>query len=198
MKKKPFAALAWFVFVLAGPALLHAKTLPPEFSADMILLNKNKPFDEGKFYLGKSGGRLDLMKKAKQTQIFRFDTDTIEVWMHEGKMIMEMKMQYNALVDYKPEGFSEVCIGEEVMDGHPCQKCIMSGKFMGKNIKTTVWKAKDLRGMVIKNMDEEGNGTVIKNIALGPQSISLFQSPAGYRKMTLPAGMGDILKGFGN
>lgn len=191
----------WFIAIVLWFGMtggLNAKITPPQLSADLTMYQKNKVFDEGKLHVGKSASRMDFTKKMKQTHIYRFDADKIEAWMHNGNMIMEMKMQYNALVDYKPEGFSETCSGEETIDGHPCQKCVMTGKFMGQNVKTTIWKAKDLNGMVIKSSDEKGSGMSIKNIARGPQSDTLFQAPAGYHRMTMPGGMGDILKGMTN
>jgi hypothetical protein len=36
----------------------------------------------------------------------------------------------------------------------------------------------------------------LKNVALGPQPANLFEPPAGYQKMTMPVGVGDILKGM--
>lgn len=187
-----------FISLLGFAGVLIAQLRPPELSADMTMYSRNKIFDEGKFYVGKTAGRLDMLKKARQTHVFHFNADKIEIWMHQPKTIMEMKMRYNALINYKPAGFSEVCSGEEVIDGRPCQKCVMTGKFGGKDVKTTVWKAKDLKGMVIKNLDDEGNGSAITNIITGPQPESLFQPPAGYRKMSLPGGMENILKGFSN
>lgn len=174
------------------PALLAAGMHPPQLSADMVMFQKGKVFEEGKLHVGKNAGRMDWEKKMKQTHIFRFDSNKIEAWMHSGNMIMEMKMQYNALIHQLPAGFKEACAGEEVVEGHPCEKCRVTGTFMGQKIDATVWKAKDLK-MVIKSMDDNGNGTVIKNIALGPQSESLFQAPAGYRKMNM-GGFGDIFK----
>ncbi len=198
MKRKIVKSLAGIVLVLGTSALLQAKMTPKQLSADMTMFQKNKVFDEGKLYVGSSAGRMDWPKTLKQTQIFRFDSDKIEGWMHNGKMIIEMKMQYNALVHQLPEGFREECVGEEVLDGHPCQKCKISGTFMGQKINSTVWKAKDLN-MIIKNMDDNGNGTVIKNIALGPQPSNLFEAPKDYRKLTLPGGgLNDILKGMSN
>lgn len=190
------ATVLVLLFGLSGR--LQAKITPPQLSADLTMVQKNRVFDEGKLHVGKSASRMDFTKKMKQTHIYRFDSDKIEAWMHNGNMVMEMKMQYNALVDYKPDGFSEACAGQETIDGHPCDKCVMTGKFMGKNVKTTVWKAKDLNGMVIKSLSDEGNGMSITNIARGPQPDTLFQAPAGYRRMSMPGGMGDMLKGMGN
>lgn len=196
MKKIFCLALLSFSLLFVLPTALTAKVQPPQLSADLAMYHKNKVFDEGKLYIGKNASRMDFMKKLHQTHVYRLDSDKIETWVHNEKMIMEMKMQYNALVNYKPEGFSENCVGEETLEGHPCQKCVQTGRFMGKNVETTVWKAKDLSGMVIKNMDAEGNGMAIKNVALGPQPESLFQAPKDYKRMTLPTGLGDLLKGM--
>jgi hypothetical protein len=43
---------------------------------------------------------------------------------------------------------------------------------------------------VVKKQDENGTWTVeFENIHLGPQDPSLFEIPAGYQKMEMPAGM---------
>lgn len=194
MKKLLVGVLSFAFLLLGDPAAPQTK--PPELAAEMFMYSQNKPFDEGKFYITQNGIRLDLTKQAKQTHIFRWDADKIEAWIHDGKMIMEMKMQYNALVNYKPAGFSEQCGGTEVIEGHPCDKCVMTGTFLGKRVKSTVWKAKDLKGLVIKNMDDEGNGTILKNIAPGPQPPSLLNAPADYQRMQLPGGFGDLIKGM--
>lgn len=186
--------LVGLVLLVGVPIASNAGMFPPQLSADMTMFQKHKAFDEGKLYVGKNIGRMDWLNKLKQTQIFRTNSEKIEAWVHQGNIIMEMNVQYNAIIHQLPPGWKEECMGEETVEGHPCQKCRISGPFMGQKISTTVWKAKDLK-MVIKSMDDEGNGTVIKNIALGPQSETLFQAPAGYQRMTLPENLGDIFKG---
>lgn len=196
MKKIILPVLA--LLVMMGTAV-QAAEIPPhsQYSADMQMLNNHKVFDSGKFYIGKNAARLELTK-SKQTQIQRYDKDVVWILIPSNKTYMEMQLQYNALVNYKPAGFKEEYVGEESLDGHPCKKYQISGKFMGKNVSSTIWKAQDLGGTVIKSIDKKGDGIEVKNIQKGTQPASLFEPPAGYSKMTLPGGMGDILKGLGN
>ena len=191
---------ASLLILILGSFTLAAGDLPPhpEFSADMVMYHKNKVYDEGKFYMGKDAGRMEMQKKMRQTQIFRMDKDVIWMVMDKNKTYMEMKMQYNALVNYRPEGFSESCTAGETIDGHPTQQCHLTGQFMGKKVENDIWKATDLGGVVIRNRDGKGNGNELKNIVRGPQPAELFEPPAGYQKMVMPGGLGDIMKGLTN
>ena len=192
MKSRNLKQVLLLALLLSAPAFLQAKTIPPQLSADITMYQKNKVFDEGKLYIGKSAGRMDWPNKMKQTQIYHFNADKVEAWMNKGNMIIEMKMPYNALIHQLPEGFKEECNGEETIEGHPCKKCKITVTFLGQKVNATAWEAKDLQ-MIIKNMDENGNGMTIKNIARGPQPDTLFQAPAGYRKLNMP-GLGDLFK----
>ncbi|MDO8643854.1 MAG: DUF4412 domain-containing protein, partial [bacterium] len=168
----------------------------PEFSADMIMLHKNKVDEKGRFYMGKQAARMEMGEKKEPVIVFRIDQDVMWTIIDKDKTYMAMKMKYNALANYRPEGFSETCNGTETIDGHLCDKCLSVGKFMGKKVSTNIWKARDLNGAVIRNLDNKGTGSELKNIIKGPQPNSLFEAPAGYKKIELPGSLGDLMKGM--
>jgi hypothetical protein len=65
---------------------------------------------------------------------------------------------------------------------------------MGKTVTTTIWKAKDLGGVVIQDIGDQGAGMQLKNVVTGPQPTALFEPPADYKKMNLPAGAAKMMK----
>lgn len=180
-------------FLWFGVTSLFAAEIPPhpEYSADYYTVHQNKATGRGKIYMGKNAVRLEM---GKMIQILRVDKDLSWTLMPESNSYMEMKLQYNMLLNAKPEGFSEECLGGETIDGHPTKKCRLTGKIMGKSMTTTLWKAQDLAGTPIRNVNDEGSGTEMKNVVLGAQPAGLFEVPAGYKKIVLPVGMGDMMK----
>lgn len=193
------ACFCVLTIVLTLPLLTSAAVPPhPEFSADMISTNpKGKVFAEGKLYVGKTLGRIDVtIGKHPQTQFFRFDSDKVTSCMPENKSCIEMKLNFNTFMHQDWKGWSEDCIGNETIDGHPCKVCKREGRFMGRDVKVTVSQAQDLQGIIIRTVDDGGGKTELKNIVAGPQSPSLFELPAGYQKIAVPVNMGDIFKGL--
>lgn len=167
--------------------------VPPEFSADFRVFSGGGTTDQGKFYMGNKKVRME-MTGARQTQIHRLDKDVAWIFLGDTKSYMEMPLQFNALVNTKWPGFSENCLGDEVIDGHPCKKCQVTGRFMGQSVTSTIWKAQDLGGVVIRNVGDNGSGMELKGVVIGSQPAGLFEPPAGYQKMTMPVGLGDIMK----
>src|SRR6185295_3132131 len=86
-----------------------------------------------------------------------------------------------------PPGWTQKCDAGEPIDGHPTEKCAVTGDFGGKKRSTTIWKAKDLGDVVIRNIGESGGGMELKNIVPGPQPSSLFEVPGGYTKKDMSA-----------
>lgn len=105
--------------------------------------------------------------------------------------------------------FEKKKIGTETIDGHPCIK--YDTLFYHKDnpsdkYRATVWEAQDLGGLMIRNeviMPERlrmgGPSKVVselKDIKLGTAKASMFEVPAGYKKvnsmMEMMGGMEDM------
>ena len=98
-------------------------------------------------------------------------------------------------------------IGSETIDGHPCIKydaVIYHKDRPQEKFKALVWEAQDLGGLAIRNemtipegkaMGKAGGKMVseMKEIKVGGASASMFEVPAGYKKVNSMAevmGMG--------
>jgi len=58
----------------------------------------------------------------------------------------------------------------------------------GQTITGFHWLATDLKDLPIKWSDEKGTNIVeLKNVKLGPSPADLFELPAGYKKLEMPA-----------
>jgi len=75
-------------------------------------------------------------------------------------------------------------LGSEQVGGYHCDKSRMTVTWQGVTATTIEWAAKELNGFVVKKQEvESGEITEYKNIRFGPQDPSLFELPAGYKKM---------------
>lgn len=184
-----------FLSALCAPGVAESQTAaPPEFSADLIMTNKGQPLQRGKFFMGNRMARMELTA-AGQVQILRMDKDVVWSILPNTKSYMEMPLQFNALATTQWPGFSESCVGEEVVEGHPTKKCVITGRALGQEVTSTVWKAQDLGGTVIRNIGSNGFGMELRQIVRGPQPAALFEPPANFKKATIPIGVGDLMKG---
>jgi hypothetical protein len=118
------------------------------------------------------------------------------MWMlMPNKSYMEQPLPWDhAVVNEVPAGWTQDCGPGEIIDGHPTDKCVIKGTIGGKTTSTTIWKAKDLNGVVIRNMGAGNSGMVLKNIVVTPQPANLFEVPADYKKLDPSAGMSEKLK----
>lgn len=93
--------------------------------------------------------------------------------------------QFSALVQQRRSGpppkFTCRSLGGDVVDGRPAQKWAVSDNIDTRT--STVWIDQRLR--VISKSADESSQMEMKNIHEGPQPATLFQAPAGYRKLGL-------------
>jgi hypothetical protein len=85
-------------------------------------------------------------------------------------------------------------IAHEIVDKHPAKKYHLTITTDGKKEKSGyIWEATDLGNIPVKYESEDKNITTVwKNIKRGGVDDSVFELPAGYKKMDMPAmpGMG--------
>jgi hypothetical protein len=79
-------------------------------------------------------------------------------------------------------------LGAEQVGQYMCDKYRITVTSDKGTYTGTVWTARELNGFPVKWLDDKTGDTVeFRDISLGPQDPSLFQPPAGYKKMTMPS-----------
>lgn len=186
------------LIVLAGLTLLLAFSglaLAAEFSADMIHKSDGMT-TKGKIYVkGKKMRMEKVTSEGKAITIMHMDTGDVWIIHPAQKMYMDMKgMGFDASALQSDEEISKIAekkhLGTEKVSGYKCEKYfyIYHDKSLGT---TTQWVSRKL-DYPIKALYRGPTGEIIteyKNIKEGRIEDSLFQIPAGYRKMQIP-GMG--------
>lgn len=190
MKKLFFVAV--FLLTAAARAGAEAPVLP-DMSADVHLLKHDgTTFAEGKIYMTKAAARMEVLLPGAPMPMININRmDKNVMWMMlPNKSYMEQPLPFDPVTRNElPQGWTQDCSAGEAIDGHPTDKCLIKGDLNGKKVSTTIWKAKDLNGVVIRNIGENGGGMELKNVAVGPQAPSLFEVPADYKKTDMSAMM---------
>jgi outer membrane lipoprotein-sorting protein len=184
--------------LLSGVAAL---ALAAEFSADMVhkmgtMTKEGKVYVKGKKMRTESG-------MGQGITIVDGDTGTVWVLQPAQKMYMEMKKGATqpAQTTQSDEELTKVAdkkfLGTETVNGYQCEKYLYT--YRDKTLGTmTMWNATKL-GQAIKMVHQSPEGESsfeYRNIKEGGVADSLFQVPAGYKKMEMP-GMPGMGKGMG-
>lgn len=176
-----------------------------QFSADMYdSKNGGPPTLEGKFYMTANKVRIDTAQtQSHGIVILDMATQKNILLMPERKMYMEMPQspafQRQAYNFFRPSDVNNACVDWEQLPaarGANCRKLgseVVNGrntvKYEGsKNGETSyIWLDPSLR-FPVKWQGKTAWGE-LQNINVSPQPTSLFEVPAGYQKMQMPAGM---------
>jgi len=188
--------LAWRVAiigaVLFGGRGVSAQLFSKPFSADQVTTTREKT-KTAKVYATETAMRAEGVEDGKKyVTILRYDRKVMWSLMPDDKMYFEMPIPAGAQV---AAGMKEMMkgvqvkhepLGSEQVGGYHCDKSRMTVTWQGVTGTTIEWAAKELNGFVVKKQDvESGEITEYKNIRLGPQDPSLFELPAGYKKMSM-------------
>jgi hypothetical protein len=198
--------------VLIGAVVLLAATLFAQvphltpFSADMQMSSMQaNPVNRdmsGKIYVGQGAMRMDMNGEAghEANIITTFATKTVDIVMPQQHMYMEHRAGENAMhhgpdtTDVHPYDPKNPCasdpgstcknLGTESVNGRSADHWQITHK---DGSVSNVWIDNSLH-FPIKTVSG-GTTWQLTNIKEGPQDPSLFQVPAGYRKMDI-TGMG--------
>jgi len=158
-----------------------------EFSADMITKSAGQTIT-GKMYMKDKKMRSETQGQPGYS-IIRMDKNIVWFVMPDTKTYMEMAYdpsQQPAPTEKMHGEVSRKLVGKEKIDGHPTEKYLVTVKDMGKTNEMYQWIATDIK-FPIKNAAVDGSYSVeYKNIKQSAPD-SLFELPAGYKKMTMPA-----------
>lgn len=188
--------LAWRVVamgaVLFSDRGVSAQLFSKPFSADQVVTKDGKT-TTAKVYATPTSMRTEGVQDGKKyITILLYDRKVLWSLMPDEKMYFEMPIPAGAQVAagmkemMKGVQVKQESLGSEQVGGYHCDKTRMTVTWQGVTGTTIEWAAKELGGFVVKKQDETtGELTEYKNIRLGPQDPSLFELPAGYKKMSM-------------
>jgi len=171
------------------------------FSATMVTTAKNQ-VTQMKYYVVPGAMRMEIEQNGKQMiTIMRTDCGLMWMVMPQQKMYMEMAFGGATKSTGGAAGGSNVMnavhmpnvkfdrrkIGTEQVGQYFCDKYRYTIIEQNNTYTGTMWTARQLNGFPVKWFDDKTGSTIeFRNINLGPQNPSLFEPPAGYRKMVMP------------
>ena len=158
---------------------------PQEFSADMVSHSGGQTI-KSKIYFGANKMRTDM---PENTVITRLDKNLSWIIMPSQKMYMEQQINRKMLpkTSHKMEGEIErVKMGVENIDGKPAEKYKVTYKDDNATHSAYQW-IRDSKYLV-KMESADGSWSVeYKNLTPGHQADSLFEPPAGFKKLSMPS-----------
>jgi hypothetical protein len=167
-----------------------------EFSADVINTAKGQ-VATSKIYMKNKKMRWDS-HASNNYNIVRQDLNTSWIIMPKQKSYMEMKSNKAEQIPQekvKGEIFRKL-IGSESIDGHPTKKYEVTYNDGKQVLKSYQWIATDLNFPISMAAIDGSWSMEYKNVKIGNQADSLFEVPAGYKKMAMPgmpgAGKGEL------
>ena len=195
------------IFLLIQLASAQVRHLTP-FTADMQMTSTRGGHDmDGKMFVGSGHMRMNMASAGHETAIITdFATKTVDILLVQQQMYMEHKAGEMAgrgpgsmTQDLKPYDPQNPCanqsdltckkIGVEEVSGRTCDHWEITHK---DGTVSNVWIDQKLH-FPIKTVTQDSTW-LLTNISEGEPDASLFQIPAGFKKMDMggmmPPGMG--------
>lgn len=163
-----------------------------EFSA--LVANKIANHEmQGKIYIKGDRARLESSTSLGPViSILRLDKKAMWMLMPGQKTYMEMpfdKEAYAKALNIPTLEASKKLPGTETINGYQTERYETSVKTDGQEMKSTMWVSKNL-GVPLKiETADKSFMQEYKDIKEGGVDDTLFELPAGYKKMTMPAGL---------
>jgi hypothetical protein len=173
---------------LFNPLGLNAQSRLSSFSADQIRTIGGRS-TTGKIYATDQGVRIEINQRGRQAiNIVRFDRKIMWVLFPSERTYMEVDDIGSAVSDLSADTAGlkteREAIGSEQVGPYHCDKYRVRVSYDGKVYTRVEWDARELHGFAVKKEAADGRwSTEYQNIRPGPQGASLFELPAGYRKM---------------
>ncbi|MBN1446205.1 MAG: DUF4412 domain-containing protein [Candidatus Omnitrophica bacterium] len=177
--KKNICAVAVFLFLFCLVSGLCAF----DFSADVIMKNKQVGAQKGKMFVSEEKMRMDA---AGMTVITRMDKKVAWILITPQKMYMEQQVDTKMVVtDKYPDEIERKLLGEETVDGRKADKYLITVKKNGGTEKIHQWICKST-GIPLKTAAVDDSWSMeFKNLKEGGQNASLFEIPSGFSKMSM-------------
>jgi len=159
-----------------------------ELSATIVSTSAGKT-STMKAYMKPDKFRTDV-EAAGSSTIVRKDLNKVWMIMIPQKTFMEMEGvkddQIKAAEEKVKGEVSRKAVGSETIDGHPSTKYEVTAKVDDKTMQVYQWWATDIN-FPVKTAAIDGSWVMeYRDIKIGSQPDSLFEVPAGYKKMTIP------------
>lgn len=180
---------------------LMAQT-PSQFSADMKLTGRGVAAT-GKLYSAPPKVRMEMNTSGHQSTIISDSDRKIAYMLMPNNMYMEVSTEAKGQKQgpnwrmYDPANpcanMPEMTcqkVGTGMADGQLCNKWLFTNKKGGSTM--TVWISQK-SGIPIRTETSDGSTMELLNIKPGPQPASLFQVPAGYKKLDM-GNIGSMMK----
>ena len=173
-----------FAFWLVGPASAA------EFSA-VTVTKIGKHEQQGKLYVKGDKARMEgVTPLGPSVSILRLDQKVMWILLPGQKTYMEMpidKAAFDQALKVPENQVSKKLLGVETLHGYETEKYETVVKVGGKQVESLMWISKKLEIPVrIESADKSFSQDY--DIQEGRVDDALFERPAGYRKMALPAG----------
>ncbi len=181
---------------------LSAPAWALELSADVVRRGKGQE-QTSKVFIKNDKIRLEGMPSPGGGQgynILRTDKKVIWLVQPERKTYIELPlghltdMSQQAVTGGKlPGEATRRELGQEKIDGRPTTKYEVIYSVAGQNYMIHQWLDRELK-LPLKTADTDGAWSVeYRNLRLGPQADALFELPADYQVISLPA----LIQGLG-
>jgi len=160
-----------------------------EYSATMVSKSAGQTITT-QIYMKPDKFRTDT-KIAGTSAIVRKDLNKAWMIMTAQKAYMEMPAMADAaqtqVVEDKVKGeVSRKKVGSETIDGHPATKYEVTAKADDKVMQIYQWWATDIN-FPVRTAAVDGSWSMeYRDVKIGSQPDSLFEVPAGYKKMSIP------------
>lgn len=190
MNKRPGIVLLSFFSLFLLITAAHAL----EFSADTVMTTQGQKMS-GKVFAKDGKFRMEMTKPQEMISISRMDKKVAWSIFPSERMYMEMPLDPNQIPKTEVRGEIErKQVGTETVDGHPAKKYLVTYKEGGKTSQVHQWMATDINFPVKTAAVNNEWVQEFRNVRTGSQPDSLFEVPAGYKKMQIPGMPGGMPK----
>ena len=172
-----------------APPIAAKAPMPQEFSATMVSTSAGQTVTT-MIYMKGDKFRTDT-KNAGSVTIVRKDLNKVWMLMPAQKTYMEVggvTDEQVSMAEEKVKGeVSRKEVGSETINGHPATKYEVTAKVDGNSMQIHQWWATDIN-FPVKTAAVDGSWSMeYRDVKIGGQADSLFEIPAGYNKMAMPA-----------
>jgi hypothetical protein len=193
------------VLSLVLPVALFAQE---DFSAEIVTRHQGEPDkNPAKIYVTKNKLRVESAGRNGQSAaiLMDFATQTTDMLMTAQNMYMEFPAGKGPGAQrlgafFRPTDIENACGEWQKLATHPGGECHKVGNETVNGRNTVKYEAKSADGDASTiwldpkiafpvKWEGKNSGGELQNIQVGSLSSSLFEVPAGYRKMDMPAGM---------
>jgi outer membrane lipoprotein-sorting protein len=188
MGRRNLSSLFWavvLVFWLVGLAPAA------EFSAVTVTRVGNHE-QQGKLYVKGDKARMEgITSLGPSVSILRLDQRVMWIMLPGQKTYMEMpidKAAFDQALKVPEDQVTKKLLGAETLHGYETEKYETVVKVGDKQIKSIMWISKKL-GIPLRIESADKSFFQDYDIQEGRVADALFEMPAGYRKMAMPAGM---------